>query len=223
MGLPWFRCYVDFLEDPKMVGLAFEDQRHFLAVCALKAKGTLDQNCTPDMLNRIVSQNLWIDYAIIGDVKKRLIDAGLIDEFWQPLAWEKRQAKSDSSTERVRRHREAKRECNADETLQDRSGNGTDKKRVEEKRKEKKPAEFYEQLRHCVDEGLFLDFLKHRTKAKAPNTERAMTILTNKILSLKAEGHDPNRLIETAIERGWKTVFPDDRVKAQDDVGRGAI
>ncbi len=90
-ALPWFRMYTDFLDDPKMIALAFEDQRHFIGVLALKSAGVLEVECQPKILDRIVSQRLWIDYAIIEDVKKRLIDGRLIDMWWQPLAWDKRQ------------------------------------------------------------------------------------------------------------------------------------
>lgn len=40
--MPWFRMYADFLNDPKMISLAFEDQRHFIGVLALKCDGALD-------------------------------------------------------------------------------------------------------------------------------------------------------------------------------------
>ncbi|WP_175764571.1 hypothetical protein [Burkholderia ambifaria] len=142
-AMPWFRMYTDFLNDPKMISLAFEDQRHFVGVLALKGDGTLDNVCAPDLMNRIVAQRLWIDYAVIGEVKKRLVAAGLIDDNWQPLAWEKRQMRSDTSTERVRAHRaKAKQSGNGnetfhethdetfhethDETLPERSSNGLD-------------------------------------------------------------------------------------------------
>ncbi len=105
--LPWFRMYVDFLNDAKMVKLAFEDQRHFIGLLALKSDGALDdEDCDSDLLDRIVAQRLWIDHAIIREVKKRLIAAGLIDDRWQPIAWERRQFSSDSSAERTRRYRE---------------------------------------------------------------------------------------------------------------------
>ena len=116
--LPWFRMYVDFLNDPKIVRLAFEDQRHFIGLLALKSDGALDDlEDDPDLLDRIVAQRLWIDHAIIREVKKRLISAGLIDECWQPIAWQKRQFMSDTdptATERKRRQRE--RERNTDVT-----------------------------------------------------------------------------------------------------------
>ena len=131
--MPWFRMYVDFLTDPKMVTLAFEDQRHFIGVLALKSDGILDTECAPDVRSRIVANRLWIDQAVIGDVKRRLMAAGLIDRDWQPAAWDRRQQRSDSSTERVRQHRERKQKtaCNGDETLHGRYCNGAEEKRTE--------------------------------------------------------------------------------------------
>lgn len=108
-GLPWCRLYVDFLDDPKIISLAFEDQRHFVSIMLLKSSGVLDQNCNPQVLDRIVAQKIWVDYSVIGEVKRRLIEADLIDSEWQPLAWEKRQMKSDHDTngaERQKRYRE---------------------------------------------------------------------------------------------------------------------
>ena len=110
--LPWFRMYTDFLNDPKLISLAFEDQRHFIGVLALKCDGAIDDVADGDLLDRIVAQRLWIDHAVIRDVKRRLIAAGLIDARWQPLAWDKRQARSDvdaTGAERQRRYREAQK------------------------------------------------------------------------------------------------------------------
>lgn len=110
MANQWFRMYSDFLNDPKMISLAFEDQRHFIGILALKSDGTLDQECDEKLRDRIISQRLWIDYAILSDVKKRLVNAGLISDSWQPLAWDKRQFKSDkdsTAAARQQRYRES--------------------------------------------------------------------------------------------------------------------
>ncbi|WP_169295550.1 hypothetical protein [Advenella sp. EE-W14] len=108
-SMPWFRMYTDFLKDPKIIALAFEDQRHFVGILALKSDGVLEQNCDPELMDKIVAQQLWIDRGLIRDVKKRLVAAGLIDEDWQPKAWNKRQKVSDrdnTGAERQRRYRE---------------------------------------------------------------------------------------------------------------------
>lgn len=111
MSNHWFRMYSDFLEDTKMLGLAFEDQRHFIGVLALKSSGVLDQDCTPEIMDRLVAQRLWIDHSAIREVKRRLLEAGLIFDDWTPKAWEKRQFISDKDqtrAERQQRYRDKK-------------------------------------------------------------------------------------------------------------------
>lgn len=83
--LPWFRMYADFLNDPKLISLAFEDQRHFIGVLALKCDGAIDDVADGDLLDRIVAQRLWIDHGEIKAVKATLRAAGLIDDAWQPV------------------------------------------------------------------------------------------------------------------------------------------
>jgi len=90
----WFRMYSDFLEDTKMISLAFEDQRHFIGVLALKSSGLIDQECSPEIMDRLVAQKLWVDRKAISEVKRRLVDAGLIDAAWQPLDWNPHQSGS---------------------------------------------------------------------------------------------------------------------------------
>lgn len=158
-SLPWFRMYTDFLDDPKLISLAFEDQRHFIAILALKSAGILDSGCEMRVLDRIVAQRIWIDYSIILDVKARLVNARLIEEDWQPVAWDKRQMRSDhdeTNAERQRRYRENQRNAlpNVDVTL-------PDKKRVDKKRVDKK----IESTTNDIPAQLLQDFLEVR-KAK---------------------------------------------------------
>ena len=57
MSNPWFRMYCDFLDDAKLISLAFEDQRHFIGILALKCSDVLDQQvANPKLLDRIVAQ-----------------------------------------------------------------------------------------------------------------------------------------------------------------------
>jgi len=147
---PWFRMYSEFLNDPKIIALAFEDQRHFIGLLALKCDGTLDSGAAPDLMDRIVAQRMWIDHAVIREVKRRLVAGGLISEDWQPLGWEKRQMRSDNSTARVAKHREKKKAesgngCgnvsgnesgNGDETLLKRESNGLEEEEEGEEERE---------------------------------------------------------------------------------------
>ena len=67
-----------------------------------------------------------------------------------------------------------------------------------------------------LDSILFNDFLEHRKKLRKPMTERAKEIFVRKVDNLRSKGFDPTELIETAIERGWQTVFePKDENKSK--------
>ncbi len=58
-----------------------------------------------------------------------------------------------------------------------------------------------------VEADLWKEYLKTRTKLKAPNTERAITTLINALNKLVAKGYKANDLIETANSSGWKSVY----------------
>lgn len=112
MANQWFRMYSDFLEDAKIISLAFEDQRHFIGVLALKGAGLLDQECAPEVMDRLVGQKLWVDRSSIIEVKRRLVEVDLIDANWQPVAWDKRQFVSDrdpTAADRQQRKRDRDR------------------------------------------------------------------------------------------------------------------
>lgn len=52
------------------------------------------------------------------------------------------------------------------------------------------------------------DFYADRKERKEQMTSRAMQMFVNKCLDLQAQGHDISSLIDTAIEKRWKSVFP---------------
>ena len=123
-SLAWFRLYAEFATDPVVQSLAFEDQRHFVILMCFKCNGLLDRNISKSMKEKIILRGLGLDPVTGSEVKRRLIDAGLIDNFWQPNAWNKRQYKSDKSTERVNKYRKNKEPCNVSETLLKQECNG---------------------------------------------------------------------------------------------------
>lgn len=87
--MTWFRMCSDFLTDSKIIALSFENQRHFVGVVALSAAGALDCDCDGALMDGVVARRLSIDCENIGGVKRCLVDAGLIDDVWQPVARDK--------------------------------------------------------------------------------------------------------------------------------------
>ena len=69
-----------------------------------------------------------------------------------------------------------------------------------------------------IDPDIWKAFVEHRIKLKAPITDRAATMLRNKLHEFTTDhGHNPNRVLEQSILRGWKGVFP----LKDDDSGNG--
>jgi len=124
--LPWLRLYTDTVDNEKIRLLAFEDRWHFIALLCLKQQGILDEN--NDLLERKIAVKLGVQLRELDEVKRRLNEVGLIHLDWQPIGWENKQYKSDSSSDRVRKHRENKKKDNSNvtETLQKRKSNVLD-------------------------------------------------------------------------------------------------
>ena len=91
MGNPWFRLYHQFATDPLIQALAFEDQRHYVIILCLKCEGLLDKNLPNKTKDTIICKALGLDYPTAIEVKRRLAEMTLLDDNWQPLAWDKRQ------------------------------------------------------------------------------------------------------------------------------------
>ena len=70
--------------------------------------------------------------------------------------------------------------------------------------------------------GLYLEYIKMRKMIKAPMTDRALTMLINKVNELEPNNlENQKRLLETAIMNNWKSVYPlKDTVKADKTQGK---
>jgi len=126
MSNPWFRFYKEFMNDPVIQSMAFEDQRHYTVLLCMKCDGVLDRKITPIARERIILRGLGLDSVTGDEVKRRLQEVGLISKNWQPKSWNKRQFISDHSTERSRKSRKTKEPCNGQEALLQRDCNAPD-------------------------------------------------------------------------------------------------
>ena len=133
MSLPWFRMYAEFAGDPVIQSLAFEDQRHYVVILCLKCNGTLDRNISADLIDRIVLRGLGLDPVAGAEAKRRLMEVCLIEKNWQPKGWDKRQFRSDLSTERVRQFRKRSETVSETDQIQIQIQNRTDIKSLHAK------------------------------------------------------------------------------------------
>jgi uncharacterized protein YdaU (DUF1376 family) len=69
-------------------------------------------------------------------------------------------------------------------------------------------------LPEWIDSEAWQGFLDHRKGLRKPlNTPRAITLLINKLTEYKEQGHNPNALLDLAVERGWQSVYVPDNNK----------
>lgn len=104
-GLQWFRAYAGIVDDDKLRLLAFEDRWHFMALCALKCSGLLDEP-EGQLRSRKIAVKMGVQVRELEEISRRLQDVGLVDETLNPLKWDELQYRSDKSTDRVKKWRE---------------------------------------------------------------------------------------------------------------------
>lgn len=105
----WFRFYSEVLDDPKVQRLDGETFKMWVNILCLTAKNDGHLPPVADM-----AFALRIAPNACETVVERLLNGGLIDRVnggangwhYAPHGWEKRQYKSDSSNERVKRYRQ---------------------------------------------------------------------------------------------------------------------
>jgi hypothetical protein len=195
VGLPWFRLYGETVDDAKLRLLAFEDRWHYIAILCCKAQGILDET-KPDMLDRMVGAKLGLAARELDEARRRLIEVGLISLNWQPSGWERRQYVSDTSNERVRRHREklkaqSEEEESKSKTDTDTEGYVTGNVTVT--------------LHESLPVPAWQEWLDHRKRRRWPCDS---TTLTKQLNLLKRFGtQEQQEIIDASINSGWQGLF----------------
>jgi len=234
MANQWFRLYSEFSHDAKVQTMSESMQRRYIMIMCLR--------CSNDIVTlheTEIAFYLRITNEELAETKKLFIAKKFIDDEWNLINWDKRQFNSDSSTERVTRHREKKkRKCNGDVTLQKRKCNvldtdtdteqnrtdlistdvdiikTPDKKNIKKENSngsEKLLAEF-----GIIDE-LATDFVLHRKSKKAPITKTALNGFQREA---EKSGISILEAVRISIERGWtgyKAEWHKEKIKTHED------
>lgn len=99
----WLKLHNDIIDDEKIRMLAFEDRWHYVAILVCKNAGMLDDGSA--ILERKLGVKLGLSSRELDETKRRLMEVELIDDNWQPLAWDERQKSSDpNAAERQRKY-----------------------------------------------------------------------------------------------------------------------
>jgi hypothetical protein len=104
----WFRMYAEFATDPKVQMMPEAMQRRFIMMLCLRcANGCVTLHDEEVAFQLRISNEEW------AKTKAYLVDKGLLDDDGLPTKWDTRQYASDTSAERVARHRSLKKQaCN---------------------------------------------------------------------------------------------------------------
>ena len=104
MSNPWFRMYAEFAHDPKVQMLPEVMQRRYVMLMCMRCS-----NALVTLQEDEIAFHLRIDAAQLEETKALFVAKGFINEAWELLNWEKRQFSSDTSAQRVAKHRAAKK------------------------------------------------------------------------------------------------------------------
>ena len=104
MSNPWFRMYAEFAHDPKVQMLTEVMQRRYVMLMCMRCSNALVTLQADE-----IAFHLRIDAAQLEETKTLFLAKGFINEAWELLNWEKRQFSSDTSAQRVAKHRAAKK------------------------------------------------------------------------------------------------------------------
>jgi predicted transcriptional regulator len=109
MSARWFRFYDEVIDDPKVQSLSGDDFKMWINMLCIASK---NEGIFPSFDQ--IAFHLRTDERGVERYTERLLNAGLIDRrnggvngyHYAPHGWDKRQFKSDTSTERVKRFRQ---------------------------------------------------------------------------------------------------------------------
>ena len=199
MANPWFRLYSEFAHDPKILMLSEAMQRRYVMLMCLRCSETLET-----LHETEIAFQLRLSEAELIETKNLFISKKFIDSQWNLLNWDKRQFVSDSSTMRVAKHRQKKKqESNAVETLQKQPSNAidtdTDKNQIQKRTTVVATPE-------GVSDSVWQDFKSLRKAKKAPITQRAIDAITNEA---NKAGWTLEKALEECVVRGWQAFKAD--------------
>jgi hypothetical protein len=199
MANPWFRLYSEFAHDPKIQMLPEAMQRRYVMLMCLRCSETLET-----LHETEIAFQLRLSETELIETKQLFVSKNFIDKQWNLLNWDKRQFVSDSSTMRVRKYRDKKKQpSNVDETLQKRQSNAIDTD-TDTEQKHKKTT--IVATPEGVSDSVWQEFKNLRKAKKAPITQRAIDKISEEASNA---GWTLEKALEECIVRGWQAFKAD--------------
>jgi hypothetical protein len=202
MANPWFRLYSEFAHDPKIQMLSEAMQRRYVMLMCLRCSEVLET-----LHETEIAFQLRLSAEELDETKKLFISKNFIDKHWNLLNWDKRQFVSDSSTMRVAKHRNKKKQLsNADETLQKRPSNAidtdTDKKQIQIQSNKATVVA----TPVGVSDSVWQEFISHRKSKKARVTQLVIDGIQKEA---SIAGWSLEDALKETIVRNWQSFKAD--------------
>jgi hypothetical protein len=203
--MEWFRMYSEFASDPKVQSMTEAMQRRLMMIFCLRCSNTL-----VTLQDDEIAFALRISEEELAETKALFLRKSFITDTWEIRKWDERQFVSDSSAQRVARHRARQKEL-ADKAISGKRNvtvtpqiqNRTD---TEQSRKEKQSADAltFDPLAELqsmqVDEQTAIDWLAHRKKKKA---DVSQTVIAGHAKEAQKAGLSLQDALAMACVRGW--------------------
>ena len=138
VDMNWMRLYAEFATDPKVQMMSEAMQRRLVMLFCLKCGNGIE---TFHETERDVSLAfaLRISPEETAATKAEFVRRGFINSDWTVRNWNKRQYASDSSTARVRKHRDGRKQGETEQgNNAKRFSNAPEQNRTEQRRKSKR-------------------------------------------------------------------------------------
>jgi hypothetical protein len=177
-------------------------QRRYVMLMCLRCSETLET-----LHETEIAFQLRLSEAELIETKQLFINKNFIDKHWNLLNWDKRQFVSDSSTMRVRKHRNNKKQPSNDgETLQERPSNAIDTDTDTDKKQIQRNKATIVATPIGVSDSVWQEFKSLRKAKKAPITQRAVDALTKEA---NKAGWTLEKALEECVVRGWQAFKAD--------------
>jgi len=185
MANQWFRLYSEFAHDPKVQMLSEVNQRRLIMLFCFRCNDDVTLQDEEVTFQLRITPEEWVK------TKEIFLSKGFINSDNEILNWDKRQFISDSSSVRVAKYREKKKqESNVTVTPQNRTD--TEQNRTEQKK-----------YIPPIPTDLLADYLKVRKAKKAGElTERSFKAIEREA---KLSGISVEQAIIICCERSWIT------------------
>ena len=129
--MDWFRLYGEFATDPKVQMMDEAMQRRLVMLFCLECSNGIETFHVTERATSIAFA-LRVSEAVLAETKVVFLAKGFINDDWTLRNWSARQYRSDSSTARVRAHRDKKKQqAKQGETLPKRSSNALEQNRAD--------------------------------------------------------------------------------------------